>query len=80
MCLYARRINLFEEIDRHTKIYVADAVDGKSDRIFAGIKHAVLAGAVILEFEKVVAVVECEYVLCLTCVNEFHNDCLLIDV
>ena len=51
MSLYARRIDFFKEIDRHPEIDVAHAFDGKPDRIFAGIEHAVLSGAVVFEFE-----------------------------
>ena len=41
-------------------------------RVFTGIENAVLAGAVVLELQKIVTVVKCKYVLGFSCVNEFH--------
>ena len=64
-------IELFKEIDGHTEVHVANAVDLETNGVLAGIKHAVLAGAVVLKLEKIVAVVECENVLGFSGVNKF---------
>ena len=73
--LDAGGIDLLEEVDAHAQIDVADAVDGEADGVLAGIEHAVLAGAVIFEFEQVIAVVKRVHVLGLAGVDEFlfHN-------
>ena len=72
----AGSVDFFKEINGHPKVYVAHAIDGQAHRVFAGIEHAVLAGAVVLELQQVVAVVQSKHVLGLTSVNKllFHDD------
>ena len=73
MGLNARGTDLFKEIDRHPQVYIPHAVDGQTNRIFAGIKYPILAGAVVLELEQVVAVVQSVNILGFSGVNEFHH-------
>ena len=49
--------------DGHSQIHVAHTIDGKADGVFAGIEHAVLAGAVILEQQQAVSVGQCVNIL-----------------
>ena len=69
-CVY-----FFEEIDGHSEVNVANTFDGKTNGVFARIKNAVFAGAVIFEFEEIVSVFKCEYVFGFSAVNKFvfHN-------
>ena len=61
-------IDFLEEVNGHTQIHVAHALDGQADSVFTGIKHAVLAGAIILEKKQAVAVRQRINVLGFTCV------------
>ena len=73
--LDAGSVDLLEEVDGHAQVDVAHAVDGQAHGILAGIEHTVLAGAVVLELEQVVAVVQRVDVLGLAGINEilFHD-------
>ena len=68
-------VDLLKEVDGHPQVHIAHAVDGQTHRVLAGIKHTVLAGAVILELQQVVAVVQSKYVFGLASVNKllFHG-------
>jgi hypothetical protein len=70
-----RSIDLFEKVDRHAQVHIANALYGKAYRVFTGVKHPVLAGAVIFEFEQIVAIVESIHIFGLSGVNElfFHE-------
>jgi len=72
--LDAGGVDLLEEVDGHTQVHVAHALDGQAHGVLAGIKDAVLAGAVVFELQQVVAVLQGVNVLGLTGVHEFHND------
>ena len=71
----ARSIDLLEKVDRHAQVYVANTFNRKADRVFTGIKYPILTGAVIFEFEQIVAVLKGIYILGLSGVNElfFHG-------
>ena len=71
MGLDAGGVDLLEEVDGHAEVDVAHALDGEADRVLARIEDAVLAGAVVLELEQVVAVLEGEHVLGFAGVHEF---------
>ena len=64
-------VDLFKEVDRHAQVDITDAVDGQADAVLAGVEHAVLAGAVILELQQIVAVFQCVDILGFAGVNEF---------
>ena len=54
------------------KVCLTDTVNSKSYCILTGIKHSVLACAVVLKFKEYIAVIKCVNVLCLSCVKLFH--------
>ena len=60
-------------MDGHPQVDIADSVDGEPDRVFPGVEHTVLAGAVVFEFEEVMTVVKGKDIFCLACVNSFHD-------
>ncbi len=64
------RVDLLEEVDRHAQVHIAYALDGKSHGVLAGIEHAVLSGAVVLELQQVIAVFQGEDVLGLAGIHE----------
>ena len=72
--------NFLKIVNGHSEVYVADALNRQSDRVLARVENAVLAGAVVLELEKVVPVVERVNVFGFAGVNKSvcHNDFLLI--
>lgn len=72
----------FKEIDGHAQVHITHAVNGEAYGIFAGIKDAVLAGAVILEFQQIVAVIQRVDVFGFAGVDEFlrHDQFLLKDM
>ena len=65
-------VDLFKKVLGHAQVDIAHALDGQAHAVLAGVKHAVLARAVILELEEVVAVLQCEYVLGLSGIYEIH--------
>ena len=65
-------VDLFKKVLGHAQVDIAHALDGQAHAVLAGVKHAVLARAVILEPEQVVTVVQCEYILGLSGIYEFH--------
>ena len=68
-------VDFLKEIDGHPQVHIAHAVNGQTDGVFTGIEHAVLAGAVVLELQQIVAVVQGKHVLGLASVNKllFHG-------
>ena len=64
-------VDLLEEVDGHTQVHVAHALDGQAHGVLAGVEHAVFPGAVVLELQQVIAVVQGVDVLGLSGVNEF---------
>ena len=54
-------------------ICTANALDGESNTVFAGIEYAVLTGAVVLELQHHIAVVKAVNVLGLAFVNLLHS-------
>ena len=66
-------VDLLEEIDGHSQVNIANALDSEADGILAGIEYAVLAGAVVLELEQVVAVIQLENILGLSGINKIHK-------
>ena len=73
--LDAGGVDLLKEVDGHPQVYIAHAVDGQTHGVLAGIENTVLAGAVILELQQVVAVIQSEHIFGLTSVNKllFHG-------
>ena len=73
-------IDLLKEIDGHTEVDVTNTLDGKTYRVFAGIEHTVLAGAIILKEKQTVAVGQLVYVFGFSCVKQFlfHSGNLLL--
>ena len=67
--LDASGIDFFKEIHGHAQINVANAFNGQANRVFAGIKNAVLTGAVVLELQKIVAVFQSVDILGFTYIN-----------
>ena len=69
-------VDLLKEIDGHTQVYIAHALDGQADAVFAGIELAILASAVILKQQQAVAVGQLINILGLAGVQQFeifHN-------
>ena len=66
-------VDFFKEVLGHAQIDVAHTLDGQAHAVLTRIKHAVLAGAVVLKLEQVVAVVQCVNILGLSGINEFHS-------
>jgi hypothetical protein len=56
----------------HAQVDVAHTLDGQAHAVLARIEHTVLAGAVVLKLEKVVAIVQYVHILGLSGINEFH--------
>ena len=71
----AGSIDLLKEVDGHTQIHVAHTLDGQADAVFTGIKHTVLAGAIVLELQLIVTIGQCINIFGLTGVNKllFHD-------
>ena len=51
--LDAGGIDLLKEVDAHAQVHIAYTVDGQAHGVLAGIEHAVLTGAVVLELEQI---------------------------
>ena len=60
----ARGVDFFKEINGHPQVDIADTLDGKPYRVFTRIEHAILAGTVVLKFQQIISVFQCEYVFC----------------
>jgi hypothetical protein len=69
----ARLLKKLEIIDGSAKICLTDALDLEADGVFAGIEHAVLAGAIVLELKHYVAVIERIDVFGFALIELFHG-------
>lgn len=65
-------VDLFKEVLGHAQVDVAHTLDGQAHAVLARIEHTVLASAVVLKLEKVVAIVQYVHILGLSGINEFH--------
>ena len=63
----------FEIVNRGLEVCLTDTVDGETYGVFTGIENAVLAGAIVLELEHYVAIIELINVLSFSLVNLFHK-------
>ena len=61
-----------KKVDGRFQVFTANALNGEAHRVLARVEHAVLAGAVILEFQQHVAVFQLKYVFCFAFVYFFH--------
>ena len=68
-------IDLLKEVNGHPQIHIANAVDGQANTVLARIKYAILAGAIVLELQQIVAIVKGIHILGLTGIDKFlfHN-------
>ena len=76
MCFDACSIDLLKVVDGHTQVHIANAFDGQTNGVFAGIEHAVFAGTVVLEQQQAVAVGKSINILGLTGIQQleiFHD-------
>jgi len=81
ICIYimgsnAGCIDLFEEIDGHAQVHIANAFNGQANRVLTGIKNAILTGAVVLELEQIIAILQSINILSLAGIDELqilHN-------
>ena len=69
-CFYC--LQQLKIMNRGLQICLADTLDGQANGILAGIKYAILAGAVVLELQHHIAVVQLINILGLTLVYLFH--------
>ena len=73
MGLDARGLQHLEVVNGGLEIGLTDTLDGQSHRVLAGIEHAVLTGAIVLELEENVTVFQLVNILGLACVNLLHD-------
>ena len=69
-------VDFLEEVDAHPQVDIAHPRNGQAHAVLAGIKHAVLTGTVVLEFQQTVAIGQSVNILRLTGVQQLqvlHN-------
>ena len=72
MCLNTCFLQNFKEFDGCFQVCFTNAFNLQTNRVFAGVKYAVFACAVILELQQHIAVFQFVNVFCLALINLFH--------